>query len=178
MQPLLWDTSTENQAMSLQDKCWFLGQIWIWMSLMEAVVFRESLQRHFTYTYLFFYHFLFHLLCCVYFIPASNGFVNLCCISILNPSTCDFYFHSKAYVFSLDILIWPWFLMPMFHKVVVCLEVGLGRLRGASSTKLAGAGMGVSACLHTKSQSLETHALAMPSWLMGIGIMNNMYFCL
>jgi hypothetical protein len=41
-------------------------------------------------------HFLFRLLCCVYFIPASNGFVNLCCISILSPSTCDFHFVFKG----------------------------------------------------------------------------------
>ena len=83
-QPWHWHASTVKKAMSLQQQYWFLGQIWIWMSLMEAVVFRENLQRHFTYTYLFFYAF-------------SVSFVVLCVFHSSFEWICELvlYLHSE-----------------------------------------------------------------------------------
>ena len=54
------------------------------MSLMEAVVFRENLQRHFTYTYLFFYAF-------------SVSFVVLCVFHSSFEWICELvlYLHSE-----------------------------------------------------------------------------------
>ena len=75
-------------------------------------------------------HFLFRLLCCVYFIPASNGFVNLCCISILSPSTCHF-----CCVFKW-ICLFAWYLNLALVSYATVPEGGLLSGGGPRKTKL------------------------------------------
>ena len=75
-------------------------------------------------------HFLFRLLCCVYFIPASNGFVNFCCSSILNPSACHFYFVFKW------LCLFTWYLNLALVSYATVPEGGPDSGGGPRKTKL------------------------------------------